>query len=260
MKSNRRPRSVAGQSGRLPGFNSAAAHLPNGLVRSLTGAPARSIGSRSPRRPYGHVGSVKCPIEQTAESGLEGDNLRDHETNPAVVIYKAQPETFRLVIEGETRRYTPDAAVLFEDGRCVIEEVKYRKESEDPEVKRLLDLVRPEIERRGFEFRVRTEDDIRREPRMTNVRLLLRWRPHRISAELAAAIRGALSNGTTATLADLAKSIGLERHNIGELYAAALRRHLVFDLDAEIGPTTIARAPLEAAAKLSDVSTSQWWR
>lgn len=101
------------------------------------------------------------------ESLLERDALVVLEADQQVTDYAAQPETFQLKAPGT--RYTPDLLVRYTDGRRLFLEVKpAAKVRASPALTRHLDQVQAACATRGARFDVWTDDDIRREPRLSN--------------------------------------------------------------------------------------------
>ncbi len=121
--------------------------------RVVTGRRRTSFSGRIPSAKNGHT------VEY--ESQLEARLIRQMEADPEVLLYEAQPETFRWRDgSGRARRYTPDFRVKARVG-WIFREVKPRRKWEaDPTLKgRLQDILR-ECLSRGAAFEVWTESDL----------------------------------------------------------------------------------------------------
>lgn len=71
-----------------------------------------------------------------------------------------QPPSFKIVVEGEPRTYTPDCGVLFETERYMIE-TKYRAHAEQPKHMVRWPGIRTEIAACGYTFKILDEEKLR---------------------------------------------------------------------------------------------------
>lgn len=131
---------------------------------------------------------VRCPAKRRASScttgilplvgheaevlGFEGrldlDFQRIMAAAPHVQRYVEQPETFRLMIEGRARRYTPDGLAFTSFGRIYFEVKPKLKLARSPDLDGKLVAIIAECERRGASFSIVTEDQIRVESLLSN--------------------------------------------------------------------------------------------
>lgn len=110
------------------------------------------------------------------ESLLECDFCYLAEIDPDVLYYCEQPFTVIYYRDGKEYRYTPDFYLKKKDGNYIVE-VKPKEKADSKEWKELFDIVAPILEEGGYTFVVVTDVEIRREPRLTNVKILSRyWR------------------------------------------------------------------------------------
>lgn len=72
----------------------------------------------------GKLFSEKCNKDIQYESGVEFRFIKRLEINPSVQYYLEQPVTIQYTKKEIDREYTPDFAVLLENGSCFIAEVK----------------------------------------------------------------------------------------------------------------------------------------
>ena len=89
-----------------------------------------------------------------AESGLEERLLEILWHDPNVKSISTQPETIQL-----NHRYTPDIKVEYLDGSIYFFEVKYAKDL-TPKMQAKLNLAKEYYERKGFQFKIMTEQHI----------------------------------------------------------------------------------------------------
>lgn len=138
---------------------------------------ARKVITRGPVRVVGKFPSRKSKRSLHWESQLERDRMCLLEFDPDVISFREQPETFDLLVEGQRYAYTPDIEVITRDG-VVIEEIKPASRLDQFEP--LFAAMSEEMIKRGICFRVITDTVIRLEPRLFNVKYLLRFRHYGI--------------------------------------------------------------------------------
>lgn len=105
------------------------------------------------------------------ESILERDAIFHFEYNPSLVSYQEQPSIeIYYDKKGIQHRYFPDFRLDFQDGRELYVEVKPARVLATRLVREKLQSVAKRFEEQGRHFRVITEDDIRREPLLSNLK------------------------------------------------------------------------------------------
>ncbi|WP_051513329.1 TnsA endonuclease N-terminal domain-containing protein [Skermanella stibiiresistens] len=167
------------------------------------------------------------------ESQLERDLVYLLEFDPAVVSYREQPVTVHYEDAGRLCRYTPDFLVQMAYGLHVIE-VKPARIAEEPEWRDLFERMVAHFAKEGAKYEVLTERDIRRQPRLDNVALLLRYQRQAVQDGAVSAIRGCLS-GDRMMLADLARRIAERGGGVATIYALLAQHILATDLDTPLG-------------------------
>lgn len=97
------------------------------FARPPSEAPGRV---QSVRRASRHDGlwSSKMRRHVMCDSSTERDFFRKLERLPYVMWYQEQPESIQYQFKGSSRRYTPDARIIYSDGRSVLVEVKQGNE------------------------------------------------------------------------------------------------------------------------------------
>jgi hypothetical protein len=135
-------------------------------MRRLTNKGKKHIGkfpSAKNRRPVWY------------ESLLERDFIFLLEFDPEVVAYREQPIKLTFCLDDKKRTYTPDFLLERAGGRKQLVEVKPKIKADSPEMKRFFRKVSHEFSKFDYDFAVATDDFIRAEPRLGNLRLLHRY-------------------------------------------------------------------------------------
>lgn len=79
--------------------------------------------------------SRKIGAARYCESATEKIACIEREFEPTIVAYQTQPFSVFYTMNGQRRRYTPDAMVLWSDGNITFEEVKLENWKVDAEFK-----------------------------------------------------------------------------------------------------------------------------
>ncbi len=109
------------------------------------------------------------------EGLLELEAIYLFETSPRIIRYREQPETITYPDGARVRRYTPDFELVLSTGEIVFVEVKPVSSLQHAKVKHKLDCVAEHMRRSEKTFVILTDQVIRQEPRLSN----LRWVYHR---------------------------------------------------------------------------------
>jgi TnsA endonuclease N terminal len=91
-----------------------------------------------------------------------------------VKFFKSQPCRIHYRSDGKKRRYTPDFLVIRNSKRQIIE-VKPEEKALEQKNRALYRIAAQTCAKEGYEFRVVTDVEIRVEPRLDNIKLLLRY-------------------------------------------------------------------------------------
>lgn len=133
----------------------------------------RKVVTRSGKRFRGKFPSRKLNRMVHWESMLERDAILHFEYHPLVLSYQEQPSIeIYYDKDGEQHRYFPDFRLTFRDGEDLYVEVKPSRLLTTKVVRDKLQAVAKRFEEQGRRFRVMTEDDIRRQPLLTNLQKL----------------------------------------------------------------------------------------
>lgn len=119
--------------------------------------------------------SLKMNAIVWCESKLERDFVYLLEFDRVdVLAFYAQACRFYYRLCGKKRIYTADFYVVRRDKKQVIE-VKPEAKAREPEKREIFCIAAAACERQGLEFRVVTDAEIRSEPRLENVKLLIKY-------------------------------------------------------------------------------------
>src|ERR1043165_2791519 len=123
----------------------------------------------------GKFPSFRLNIVLWFESLLERDYLCLLEFDYLDVIsFREQPGRIYYTLDGKRRRYTPDFYVERKKKRQIIE-VKAEAKAQEEKYRTLFRIASIICSREGYDFEVVTETFIRIQPRLYNIKLLLRY-------------------------------------------------------------------------------------
>jgi len=131
--------------------------------------------SRSKAGIQGKVADVVSGRSRHAESQNEIKAWQIITATAHADSWQEQPFTLEYHDGGAKHRYTPDALVVRGADRVVVE-VKEDKDAETPEARARFSVIRERLAGHGYQFRVWRSSEIRSEPRLANVALILRYR------------------------------------------------------------------------------------
>lgn len=195
-----------------------------GVRRIVHGSPWRVVGAVSPPN-----GSDLIEWEST----LERDAIYLLVFSPFVKGLRSQPLHLEYWDGTSLRQHTPDLLADTHGGSTLVE-VKRQAVLEN--TKWRTPLVRREAERLGYRYVILKDTVIRREPRLSNVRTLLRYRAIRVpSASVADALDAIASYGFI-TVSTLLNETGL---SLAQMYALVAQHHFFVDLHLPLNLTTI---------------------
>lgn len=138
------------------------------------------------------------------ESQLERDQIYLLEFDPDVLAYGEQVAPLIYELEGKRRRYTPDFLVQRTNGTSVIE-VKPDEFASREKWQSKFTIAEAYYRSQGIKFIVATEKEIHVQPRLDNIRLILRFRNHEVDQDTAALLLGVIASaGGALSIRDLA--------------------------------------------------------
>jgi hypothetical protein len=177
------------------------------------------------------------------ESLLERDAIILFEFSPGVVAYQEQPSIEVYYEDTVPRRYFPDFALHLQDGSVAHVEVKPASKLRDAATKDRYSRIAQQYERQARQFRILTEEDIRAEPRLSNLKLLAYHKREPQSHLQLDVLLGSLRHEGSRTLENFAELLGGVEH-VYHLLAAGL---LTCDLTLPIQRDTTIHPVCEGA-------------
>lgn len=153
-----------------------ASDANDGVLRiefAAPGALARRVVSRSNMRPTGRFPSFRMRRSMCWDSPAELNWLRLLDADPNILEFREQPCTIYYRLDGIEHRHVPDTLVRTTDGSAFWE-VKAAEDAARADVATRTALLAAHCPAHGYQYRVAIAEDLRREPRLRNVRLLLR--------------------------------------------------------------------------------------
>lgn len=191
---------------------------------------ARKVITRSGRGFRGKFPSFKLGRLVHWESILERDLILHLEYDPKVAYYQEQPTVVQYYdAQGNVRNYFPDFLVGRTDGSEFLAEAKPARRMNTPKVREKLAAVALRLKEKNTEFRVMTEDFIRRQPRFDNLgRIHDAVRSIRcLDRSLLAGLPSSISEA--GTFGQLSRALGGER----QLFLQYLAGNILLDVDVE---------------------------
>ncbi|MBF5093113.1 hypothetical protein F1643_00220 [Azospirillum sp. INR13] len=160
------------------------------------------------------------------------------EVDPDVTAYKAQPGSFSYGPLG-MRRFVPDFEVV-RQGRTRYVEVKPMRWARRPETNRELRAKKAAMESLGHEYRVLTEMELQREPRLSNVRQLFHCHQHGRTVADEVEVRRILGRCDGMSIDRLARAMeGI--HAVARIMGLICGGVLSFDDRTALCPDTVVR-------------------
>jgi len=135
---------------------------------------SRKIVTRSRARATGKYPSWKMGRMIQWESVNELNAYRLLDANSDAIAYHEQPLTIQFVLNGETHKHFPDTMVQWGRSR-ELWEIKPTSEAIRPEYAertRFLEAALPQL---GFAYRLVLAEDLKKEPRLSNVLMVLKF-------------------------------------------------------------------------------------
>lgn len=138
------------------------------------GQRSRKIISRSNTRPTGRFPSQRMNRMIHWDSPHELNAYRLLDSNPSVLAFAEQPCVINYRLGDKDFRHYPDSLVKTTTTN-VLWEVKTAADASRPEVIARTQLMTEYLPAYGYEYAVVLAEDLAREPRLGNVRLLLKY-------------------------------------------------------------------------------------
>jgi hypothetical protein len=207
----------------------------------LANERAREVIHRGPRRTVGRFASVKMGRMVHWESQLERDLIYQLEFDRRVLVYQEQPLSVKLRVDGRPRKYTPDLLIRRADSYDIIE-VKPADTAGKPEWQALFGAAREHFAGLGANFCVVTDAEIRVQPRLANIVMLLRHQRTTVDGSVRNAVIHWLRNGAI-PLAIIEAELSALNAGIREIWALACAGDIQLGLDSVIGLDSLISLP-----------------
>lgn len=172
------------------------------------GRPVRRVINRTTVGWSGYLYSAKNGTDGEMmpwESFNERRGMIRCECDSRVTAYLTQPFTIRFPWIHGYNHYTPDLYVVMRDGRVYVVEIGGAGKLEDPVFRLRKRLWTEWCARRNVIYELWLEQHLKREPRFSNMELLLRYRGFAVSAQTELAIREHLRKLGTAPIQEIAR-------------------------------------------------------
>ncbi|MBI4807963.1 MAG: TnsA endonuclease N-terminal domain-containing protein [Nitrosomonadales bacterium] len=134
--------------------------------------PVRKVVTPSGRGIRGYEPSKKMGRMIAWESPVEKDAILLFEFSPGVVEFREQPEKIQYYVAGEQFTYFPDFEVVLTHGEIIHVEVKPASKLKKRALKNRLEQIAQHYAQKERPFRILTDEEIRAEPRLSNLKLL----------------------------------------------------------------------------------------
>ena len=202
--------------------------------------PVRKVSNRGGNA-IGRFPSTKMGRMIAFESLLERDFIYLLDYDPAVDWFEEQPLSIEYLHEAQQLRYTPDFHLL-ERGQHVLVECKPERFVDTEENRRKFAVGQAWCEERGWEFRLITDQQVRRGYRLQNIKLLSQYARQKVDAMTRSQIQAFLQAAQTPVcIHDIAPAIA----PMTSLFCLAYHHEIELALDeAPISETTLVSSPL----------------
>jgi hypothetical protein len=138
--------------------------------------PARKISNRHGLgKVTGLFFSDKMNMHIAWESQLERDYCYLLDFNKKIKRFFSQPKTFNFTYSGRKIRYTPDFYIEYIDGSSEYIEIKFSNVLENLKIARKLKILKNYFIQNGIQYKILFEDDIRKQPRLRNIKFLKKY-------------------------------------------------------------------------------------
>lgn len=207
---------------------------------------ARNVVSRSRARPTGKYPSWKMGRMVQWESHNELNAYRLLDANPAVRAFHEQPLVIHYQLGGESHIHYPDTLVDLGTSR-ELWEVKPATEAARPENVARTEFLTSALLNHGFTYRMVLAEELKRQPRLSNIQTMLKFGRQPISLVEREQIRQILANSRGIHWGALTKRDlgGRGRFILARL---VLEGRLLFDMDACLDENTLF-IPIEHAQR-----------
>lgn len=202
--------------------------------------PARKITNSGTRKNIGKFPSRKMQATIWFESLLERDYIYLLEIDPDVLSFYGQPFKVLYTSDSKQRKYTPDFFVERRNEKQVIEVKPASKASSDKNLS-LFQKVTPICEEKGWKFIVVTEEVIRVQPRLSNIKILFKYSDISVSPQKVIECKKYFERQESSVLKDIEKNLASKEVDRNTLFMLLYFGFLETDLDQPLNSDSILR-------------------
>jgi hypothetical protein len=203
--------------------------------------PVRKVSNHGGNA-IGRFPSTKMGRMIAFESLLERDFIYLLDYDPTVDWFEEQPLSIEYQQEEQLLHYTPDFHLL-EDDRHVLVECKPERFVDTDENRRKLAVGQAWCEKQGWEFRLVTDQQVRRGNRLQNIKLLSQYARQKVDSAVRNWIQTfLLATQTPVSLHELVQAIA----PMASIFCLAYHHEIELAIDeAPISGTTLVSCPVQ---------------
>ena len=209
-------------------------------IRSIEFAPngetSRKVVGRSNARPTGRYPSHRMKRMIQWDSPYELYAYRLLDIDFGVLEFREQPCVIHYCLAGQNQRHFPDIFIRTRDAKMLLE-VKTSGEASRPEISSRTKFLINELPAYGYQYSIVLAEDLRREPRLKNARLVLRLGRSSLTLEQREFARRLFEAAPSLRWGDL-QSGHFSPLGIEQCCRLVLEGVLRLNLDDPIGPDT----------------------
>jgi hypothetical protein len=209
---------------------------------------ARDITNTGTLKLIGKFPSLKMGRVVWYESLLERDYMYLLEIDSDVISYREQPGRIYYTLDGKRHHYTPDLLVQRRREKEIVE-VKLGKDAKKEKYVRLFRIARQTCRQAGYEFGVATEEIIRAQPRLNNVKVLIKYARTPITPQHQIGCHQFFAGRGEAPLGEVMQFFASKIVGQQVVYALIYRGVLSVDLTRPLDRDGVVRLPIPAYAE-----------
>lgn len=200
---------------------------------------ARKISNAGSKKVTGYFNSIKNALMIPFESSLEMDVAYYLEYYRQVLRYAYQPFKLNYELQGKRRTYTPDADISVKFGPSIVGEIKPKEMLERLDWAKF-GAVEEAIASLGSKFKFITDQAIRVEPKLTNLKMLYSYAHAKVAPEVTTKIVDCLNYlGGQERLQKIIDTLAPEGIGLNVVYHQIFHHFLVVDINQKITSSTV---------------------
>jgi len=210
-------------------------------VRKITNAGGRKLVSKFPSIKMGRVIRCESPLERDYVYLLEHGKAKFYEEQPLRIWY---------YLDGKKRRYTPDFLVERNNKKQIVE-VKPVKVVVKAEYQALFHIISQVCRQEGYEFVVVTDEMIRVQPRLRNIKILYRYAKVPLFSHYQLEYYEFLKEESLISIRNLARFLNSRKieNSLSVVYGLTYWGFLEIDLTKPVNSKTLVGLPTTASKK-----------